>query len=122
MTTALVSVVVVSFNTRDVLRECLTRLWQEHRDMAVEVIVVDNASADGSADMVAREFPAATLIRSSVNLGFGPANNVGFARATGKYVVLLNSDAFLKPCNCGNNFKSRCRRILTMDNLVFQRS
>lgn len=99
MTTALISVVVVSFNTRDVLRECLTRLWQEQRDMAVEVIVVDNASEDGSADMVEREFPSATLIRSAVNLGFGPANNVGFAHAQGKYVVLLNSDAFLKPCS-----------------------
>jgi len=89
-----VSVVIVSFNTRDLLRECLNTLATEAGGVRYEVIVVDNASRDGSADMVAAEFPAARLIRSDVNLGFAAANNRGFAIAQGRYVVLLNSDAF----------------------------
>ncbi|HVQ37168.1 MAG TPA: glycosyltransferase family 2 protein [Pyrinomonadaceae bacterium] len=91
-----VSVVVISFNTRDLLRECLTTLAATSADVSYELIVVDNASRDDSAAMVALEFPEAKLIRSEVNLGFGGANNLGFAAATGRYVVLLNSDAFLK--------------------------
>lgn len=91
------SVVIVSFNTREVTRECLTTLERESDGVAYEVIVVDNASRDGSADMVAESFPRATLIRSETNLGFAAANNRGFAVAQGRHVVLLNSDAFLTP-------------------------
>ncbi len=92
-----VSVVVVSFNTRDVLRECLQTLAQEAGGVRYETIVVDNGSQDGSAAMVEQEFPGAKLIRSAVNLGFAAGNNRGFASAQGRYVVLLNSDAFLRP-------------------------
>lgn len=92
-----VSVIVVSFNTRDLLRECLQSLAREAGGVNYETIVVDNASKDGSADMVEREFPEAKLIRSATNLGFAAANNRGFAVAKGRYVVLLNSDAFLQP-------------------------
>ncbi len=91
-----ISVVVVSFNTRDLLRDCLSTLRVEAEGLASEVFVVDNTSRDGSADMVEREFPDVKLIRSAVNLGFGAANNRAFALATGRYIVLLNSDAFLK--------------------------
>jgi GT2 family glycosyltransferase len=91
------SVVIVSFNTREVTRECLRTLEREADGVAYEAIVVDNASRDGSADMVAADFPGAILIRSDVNLGFGAANNRGFAVARGRHVVLLNSDAFLTP-------------------------
>ena len=90
-----VSVVVVSYNTRDILRRCLARLTEELVAVNGEAIVVDNASADGSADMVAREFPQVRLLRSAVNLGFAAGNNRGFALARGRYVVLLNPDAFL---------------------------
>jgi len=90
-----VSIVIVSFNTRDVLRECLQSVYREAGSLSVQVVVVDNASADGSAAMVEREFPDALSIRSEVNLGFGPANNLGFKSANGRYIVLLNSDAFL---------------------------
>jgi GT2 family glycosyltransferase len=92
-----ISVVVVSFNTRDLLRDCLTSLYHEMADIPSEVFVVDNVSRDGSADMVEREFPCVRLIRSTVNLGFGAGNNKAFPLATGRYVVLLNSDAFLRP-------------------------
>ena len=90
-----VSVVVVSYNTRDILRRCLARLTEELAALRGEAIVVDNASADGSADMVAAEFPDVHLVRCAVNLGFAAGNNRGFALARGRYVVLLNPDAFL---------------------------
>lgn len=91
------SVVLVSFNTRDLLRECLLTLSREAVGVTYETIVVDNASRDGSADMVAIEFPEVRLIRSEVNLGFAAANNRAFEIARGRYIVLLNSDAFLRP-------------------------
>jgi len=90
-----VTVLIVSFNTRDVLRECLQSVFREKGSLRVQVIVVDNASTDGSPAMVEQEFQEVQLIRSEVNLGFGPANNLGFQSANGRYVVLLNSDAFL---------------------------
>ena len=90
-----VSVVIVSYNTREILRRCLARLHEEMSGLHGEVIVIDNASADGSARMVATEFPRVTLVRSIVNLGFAAANNRGFRIASGRYVVLLNPDAFL---------------------------
>ncbi|HRF59574.1 MAG TPA: glycosyltransferase family 2 protein [Fimbriimonadaceae bacterium] len=87
-----ISVIVVSYNTRDLLRRCLRSL-----DAGCETIVVDNASSDGSAEMVATEFPDATLIRNAENRGFGAANNQGLAVARGKLVLLLNSDAAADP-------------------------
>jgi len=98
-----VSIIVISFNTRDLLRRCLTSLRDECArlapDSAAEILVVDNASRDGSAEMVAAEFSGAgvpvRLIRSDVNLGFGAANNRAIQAARGRHIVLLNSDAFL---------------------------
>ncbi|MFP5277501.1 MAG: glycosyltransferase family 2 protein [Acidobacteriota bacterium] len=100
-----VSVIVVSFNTRELLRECLQSLLAECARLPegtrAELLVVDNASRDGSADMVARDFAQTAvpvrLIRSEVNLGFGAANNLAMETARGRYLVLLNSDAFFHP-------------------------
>jgi len=83
------SVIVVSYNTRDFLRRCLASLGQEH-----EIIVVDNASVDGSLEMVREEFPWVVLIANDINLGFGAANNQGFDVMTGELALLLNSDAY----------------------------
>jgi GT2 family glycosyltransferase len=77
------------------LRDCLQTLDRETSRVTYETIVVDNASADGSADMVEKEFPQVKLVRSAVNLGFAAANNLGFALARGRYVSQLNSDAFV---------------------------
>lgn len=90
------SVIVVSFNTRDILRACLQRLYTVAEGLAPEVIVVDNASRDASADMVEHEFPQVRLIRSPVNLGFAAGNNLGFKAAGGDYVLLLNPDALVE--------------------------
>jgi len=91
------SIIIVSFNTRDLLRECLTAVQKESSALHCEIFVADNASSDGSAEMVEREFPTVHLLRSEINLGFGRANNLALARARGRYFVLLNSDAFLAP-------------------------
>jgi GT2 family glycosyltransferase len=91
------SVVIVSYNTRDMLRECLLSIERESDGFLIEVLIVDNNSSDGSPEMVEAQFPQARLIRSAVNLGFGAANNLAIEAARGRYVVLLNSDAFLGP-------------------------
>ena len=83
----------MSFNTKDKLHQCLSCLSPD----GYEVIVVDNASSDGSVDMVSGEFPWVQLIRNDQNLGFGAANNVGLDRATGQLVLFLNSDAYVQP-------------------------
>ncbi len=98
-----VSIIVVSYNTRDLLRDCLKSLLAEcarlPNNQSAEILVVDNASTDGSPEMVAREFSTSRipvrLIRSDVNLGFGAANNLALNKAQGQYLILLNSDAFL---------------------------
>jgi GT2 family glycosyltransferase len=92
-----VSVVVVSYNTRDWLGRCLASIPAAARDNTVEVIVVDNASRDGSADAVADAFPEAQVIRNSENVGFGRAVNQGAKFARGEYVMLLNPDGNLEP-------------------------
>jgi GT2 family glycosyltransferase len=90
----MLSVVTVSFNAAGHLRRCLASLY-EHQNGDFEVIVVDNASPDGSADMVAREFPAVLLVRNPTNRGFAPAANQGAAAASGDVVLFLNPDSLL---------------------------
>jgi N-acetylglucosaminyl-diphospho-decaprenol L-rhamnosyltransferase len=91
-----VSVVVVSYNTRDLLRACLRSIYASQLQPR-EVFVVDNASRDGSPAMVAAEFPAVTLVALDRNLGFAGANNVAIRRCQGDRILLLNPDATLAP-------------------------
>ena len=91
-----VSIIVVNWERRDLLRACLRSLEaQTFRDF--EILVVDNGSRDGSAEMVEREFPQARVIRNPANRGFCAANNQGIALAGGRYVALLNNDAEADP-------------------------
>ncbi|HYM23934.1 MAG TPA: glycosyltransferase family 2 protein [Vicinamibacterales bacterium] len=90
------SVVVVNWNSRDDLRACLASL-RDQRGCALEVIVVDNGSTDGSADMVAAEFTEARLIRATENLGFAEGCNRGIAASGGAWVAMLNNDAVAEP-------------------------
>ena len=92
-----VSVIVVSYNTREYLRDCLGSLRNDPDAPTHEVIVVDNGSHDGSAVMVRAEFPQALVIEAGENLGFARANNLALGRARGEFFLLLNSDAFPKP-------------------------
>jgi GT2 family glycosyltransferase len=90
------TVIIVSYNTRGMTFECLQTLYANLPPTAAEVIVVDNASQDGSAAAVREAFPQVSVIANEENKGFGPANNQALRLATGEYVLLLNSDAF--PC------------------------
>lgn len=90
-----VSIVIVSFNTRDILRRCLDAVARHADKLRQEIIVVDNDSRDGSQDMVECEFPHVRLIRNTQNLMFARASNQGMAAASGRNLLLLNSDAFV---------------------------
>lgn len=87
-----VSIIIVNWNTRDILQDCLKSIYEQTRDIDFEVIVIDNASSDGSAEMVKAEFPPVILIENTKNRGFAAANNQGVKIARGRYVLLLNSD------------------------------
>ncbi len=86
------SIVIVNWNARDLLRRCLRSALDHARSITSDVWVVDNASADGSADMVAREFPGVRLIRNARNVGYGAATNEGLRAAAGRYVLVANAD------------------------------
>ena len=88
------SILVVSYNTREMTLDCLRSVVAETRT-PYELIVLDNASADGSAEAVAAEFPAARLIASPENLGFAEGNNVAARAARGEYLLLLNPDTLV---------------------------
>ena len=95
MTTPDISIVIVSFNPRNILRECLQCVYGSEFSGTIEVLVVDNASRDGSEEMVRNDFPQVQMLQANGNRGFGPANNLALRMARGRYVMLLNSDAFL---------------------------
>jgi hypothetical protein len=88
-----VSVVIISYNTADWTRRCLASLYEQTRDVDFEVLLVDNASSDGSAAMVSKEFADVRLIVMGENVGFGRAVNLAARQATGRYLLLLNPDA-----------------------------
>jgi GT2 family glycosyltransferase len=91
-------IVILSWNVRDLLRQCLESvasgcpLSANHPPLTTEIIVVDNASSDGSVEMVRAEFPAVRLIANQTNRGYTGGNNDGIAAATGRYVMILNPD------------------------------
>jgi GT2 family glycosyltransferase len=87
------SVVIASYNTKEITKRCLIAVLSQTEGLEYEIIVVDNASSDGSAEMIEHEFPAVKLIRNRENLGFGTAQNIGLCQARGKYLLVLNSDA-----------------------------
>jgi len=89
------SVVIANWNTCDLLARCLRAVYDTTSHLDLEVIVVDNASTDGSQEMVRQEFPGVSLIANTENLGFAKANNQAIRRSQGRYVLLLNSDTFV---------------------------
>lgn len=91
------SIVIVNYNTRDHLRQCLASIDAEKGAVTVEVVVVDNASKDGSAAMLRAEFPQVRLVEPGINTWFTGGNNLGVRHATGDYVLLLNADTRLQP-------------------------
>ncbi len=89
------TIVVVNWNTCDLLERCLQAIYTTVQTLAFDVWVVDNASTDGSVLMVQRRFPQVKLITNAENSGFASANNQAITASQGKYILLLNSDAFL---------------------------
>ncbi len=90
------SIIIVNWNTADLTRQALSSFFTHTHFKDIEVIVVDNNSADESVDMIRREFPGVRLLVNTDNLGFAKANNQGMKIATGEYIMLLNSDTITK--------------------------
>ena len=90
-----VSIVIVNWNTRELLRQCLESIYQNINQPSFEVLVVDNGSTDGSAAMVLSNFPQVELIECKDNLGFVKANNLAVGHCRGEYIILLNSDSLV---------------------------
>lgn len=86
------SIIVVSYNTKQLLKNCILSLRAKIKNISYEIIIVDNCSKDGSPKMIQDEFPNIRLIKNKKNLGFGKANNLAIKIAKGKYVALVNSD------------------------------
>lgn len=90
-----VSIIIVNYNTKQLLANCLATVFEKTKGVTFEVIVVDNASTDSSEEYIKERYPSVKWINSGENLGFGKANNLGAKSATGKYLFLLNSDTLL---------------------------
>ena len=90
-----ITIVIINWNTRDLLRDCLNSIYKTLKDITFEIIVVDNASHDDSVAMLGEEFPDVRIIVNSENRGFAAANNQAFAVMKGRYALLLNTDAVL---------------------------
>ena len=94
------SIVIVSWNTRDLLAQCLASVTADAALLPcphVEILVVDNASTDGTVEAVRRQFPRVRIIENNHNVGFARANNQGVGQSQGSYVLLLNPDTEVKP-------------------------
>jgi len=100
-----ISFIIVNWNTRDILMDCLNSIYKTVTDIDLEVYVVDNNSTDGSQEATKRNFPDVKLIENETNTGFAHANNQALSIMKGRFAVLLNSDAVLK--------ENAIRRLLT---------
>lgn len=91
------SIIIVNFNTKEYIKNCLNPIFEGLNSVNVEIIVVDNNSADGSVEMLKNDFPMVKLIANDKNVGFGQANNQGVRISKGRYILLLNSDTKILP-------------------------
>jgi N-acetylglucosaminyl-diphospho-decaprenol L-rhamnosyltransferase len=91
------SIIIVNWNTRDLLDQCLRSIYGTSQDLIFETLVVDNGSADDSLAMVRQHFPQVRLVENQANVGFARANNQGIRLSRGRYVLLLNSDTIVLP-------------------------
>ena len=108
------SIIIVSFNTQKVLDECISSILKSSIKIPYEIIVVDNASYDGSVEMLEQKYPDVKLIKNKENSLFAIANNQGAAIATGEYLFLLNSDTLVY----GNNIDMLVRYMDNLDSKI----
>lgn len=92
------SIIIVNWNTKYYLKDCLASIYENIKGVSYEVIVVDNNSSDGSVELVKKLFPHVKLIASNVNTGFAKGNNIGYRISDGEYVAYLNPDTIIYPC------------------------
>ena len=90
-----VSIIIVNYNTKELLNNCLKSIYKYTKDIDFEIIVSDNGSTDNSISMLKTEFPQVVIVDNGKNLGFGAANNKGLEIAKGKYIFYLNSDTLI---------------------------
>jgi len=90
-----VSLIIINYNTKELIRNCLTSVFEKVKNINFEVFVVDNDSQDNSCEMIEHEFPQVKLIKNKKNYGFAVANNIAIKSSNAKYVLLLNSDTIL---------------------------
>ena len=107
------SVIIVNWNTKKLLENCLSSILKFTKGLSFEVIVIDNDSSDGSQAMLKKKFPQVKLILNNQNLGFSKANNQGIKKAKGQYIFLLNSDTYLVE----NSFKKLLTNIKSRSKL-----
>ncbi|MFC1738370.1 glycosyltransferase family 2 protein [Planctomycetota bacterium] len=100
-----VSIIIVNWNTRNILHNCLRSVYQQSKNVNFEVIVIDNGSTDSSVAMVQSEFPDVIVIGNPENRGFAAANNQGIAAAKGRYILLLNSDTIVLENSISNTIR-----------------
>ncbi len=91
-----VSVIIVNYNVRDFLQQSLLSIQKALKGIRSEIFVVDNASDDGSVDVLRHRFPAIQLFRNTANLGFAKANNIALKKARGKFLLLINPDTIVQ--------------------------
>jgi GT2 family glycosyltransferase len=89
------TIIIVNWNVKELLRDCLKSVYGQAKTISLEVLVVDNASSDGSIEMVEKEFPQVKLFKNKENVGFAKANNQAIRQSRGKYVLLLNPDTIV---------------------------
>ena len=94
---AKISIIILNWNTRDLLAQCLDSIEQHKGEFQLEILVVDNASTDGSQAMLKEKYPQIRLIINNLNVGFAKGNNQAMQVAQGDYFLLWNSDAFAIP-------------------------
>ena len=138
-----ISVIIVNWNTNELLLDCVGSLYSTTRNASFEIIVVDNASTDGSVDALRKKFPQVQTIVNPANFGFAKANNIGIRKAKGRYICLVNTDvkaldsvldkmrAFMEshpeigaiaPKTFGGdmNIQKNCREFPTLRNMLCQ--
>lgn len=89
------SIIIVNYNVKEFLKNLLHSIHKATQNLSIEIIVVDNASDDGSLEMIKEKFPDVILIANEKNFGFGKANNIGLEKARGKYILLINPDTLV---------------------------